>query len=330
MTYGQVTRRMYKCNKTGIQGDQDANASKQQNPCVQMSSTIRKRKAAHMDDNEALAVPAAMKRKVKVIDKTNCQAGMTITKKNGVWTITRLILEHNHQLMAPALAKLLRSHRYFSSQEKAIIRALIEINIPNRKILAFLSFLRGGMKNTNLVKTDISNYRTRVMRECGENDITQVVTFLKQQQAEDPLFFFTFDAGEDTKVRNIFWAYGRSSVSYEQYGDVISFDTTYQTYRYNLKFAPFVGIDGHGDNLLFAGAVLSDETIETFRWLFRTFRTCIGGKAPTSIITDKDPAMKAAIALVFPEAIHRNCLFHIVTKAEMLMGAALTKNPDFA
>jgi len=39
-----------------------------------------------------------------------------------------------------------------------------------------------------------------------------------------------------------------------------------------LKFAPFVGINGHGDNLLFAGAVLSDETIPTFRWLFSTFR----------------------------------------------------------
>ena len=150
--------------------------------------------------------------------------------------------------------------------------------MPNRKILAFLSFLRGGMKNTNLVKTDISNYRLRVMRECGENDISQVVKFLKQKQAEDPMFFFSFDAGEDSKVRNIFWSYGTSRKCYEHYGDVISFDTTYETNRYNLEFAPFVGINGHGDNLLFAGAILSDETIPTFRWLFSTFLTCMGEK----------------------------------------------------
>jgi hypothetical protein len=53
-----------------------------------------------------------------------------------------------------------------------MIRTFININVPNRKILAFLSFLRGGMEFTNIVKTNISNYRTRVMREAGQNDIT--------------------------------------------------------------------------------------------------------------------------------------------------------------
>ena len=103
----------------------------------------------------------------------------------------------------------------------------------------------------------------------------------------NPLFFFSFDADEENKVRNIFWSYGKSRIAYEHYGDVISFDTTYETNRYNLKFAPFVGINGHGDNLLFAGTVLSDETTETFIWLFNTFRICMRGKAPKSIITDQ-------------------------------------------
>jgi hypothetical protein len=144
-----------------------------------------------------------------------------------------------------------------------MIRTFISVNVPNRKILAFLSHLRGGMQFTNLVKTDISNYRTRMLRECRESDISQVIQFLRMKQTEDPLF--AFDVGEDNKVRNLFWAYGNSRASYEEYGDVISFDTTYATNRYNLKFAPFVGINGHNDNMLFARAVLSDETIQTFR-----------------------------------------------------------------
>ena len=146
----------------------------------------------------------------------------------------------------------------------------------------------------------------------------------------NPLFFFSFDADEENKVRNIFWSYGKSRIAYEHYGDVISFDTTYETNRYNLKFAPFVGINGHGDNLLFAGAVLSDETTDTFRWLFNTFRICMGGKAPKAIITDQDAAMKAAIELEYPETIHRNCLFHIVSKAEIYCGPAFNKIKGFA
>jgi len=87
-----------------------------------------------------------------------------------------------------------------------MIRTFTNVNVPNRKILAFISFLRGGMQFTNLIKKDISNYRTRVMREGGQNDITQVVKFLKEKHAEDPMFFFSFDADEDNKVRNIFWS----------------------------------------------------------------------------------------------------------------------------
>jgi len=142
--------------------------------------------------------------------------------------------------------------------------------------------------------------------------------------------FFSFDADEDNKVRNIFWSYGVSRSCYEEYGDVVRFDTTYQTNRYNLKFAPFVGINGHGDNLLFAGAVLSDETIQTFRWLFSTFRACMSGKAPISIVKDQDGAMRAAIEQEFPDATHMNCLFHIMSKAEILLGTSLSGNPKFA
>jgi len=333
-TLGEVTRRIFKCQRGGAtrvkEAQEEGQSSKQQKHGVQTSKASRKRKQVPGIVDEAPPVPAARKKRCDVVDKTNCQAEMVITKRGDQWVVTRLNLEHNHNLLAPALSKLLRSHRYLTDQEKAMIRTFTNVNVPNRKILAFISFLRGGMQFTNLTKKDVSNYRTRVLRESGQNDITQVISFLRKKQAEDPMFFFSFDADEENKVRNIFWAYGASRCCYQEYGDVISFDTTYQTNRYNLKFAPFVGINGHGDNLLFAGAVLSDETIPTFRWLFSTFRACMGGKAPVSIITDQDAAMRAAIELEFPDAIHRNCLFHIVSKAEILLGPALSGNEKFA
>ncbi|XP_066384589.1 protein FAR1-RELATED SEQUENCE 5-like [Miscanthus floridulus] len=327
---GQVTRMTFKCQRREIDKQEENKASGQQRPGVQSSTASRKRKNNNINTDEAAPTPAARKKRCNVIDKTNCPAEMIITLKNKVWVVSRLNLEHNHNLLSPELSKLLRSHRHFTEQEKAMIRTFVSVNVPNRKILAFLSYLRGGMQFTNLVKTDISNYRTRMLRECGESDISQVIQFLRMKQTEDPLFFFAFDAGEDNKVRNLFWAYGNSRASYEEYGDVISFDTTYATNRYNLKFAPFVGINGHGNNMLFAGAVLSDETIPTFRWLFRTFLVCMGGKAPKSIITDQDATMRSAIGLEFKDTVHRNCLFHIVSKAEIFLGTALSKNEDFA
>ena len=54
------------------------------------------------------------------------------------------------------------------------------------------------------------------------------------------------------------------------------------------------------------------------------------GKAPKSMITDQDAAMKAAIELEYPETIHRNCLFHIVSKAEVYCEPAFDKIKGFA
>ena len=63
----------------------------------------------------------------------------------------------------------------------------------------------------------------------------------------------------------------------------------------NLPFAPFVGVIGHGHTCLFGCAFICDETIETFKWVFKAFIEAMGGKHPATIITDQDAAMKSAI-----------------------------------
>jgi len=82
---------------------------------------------------------------------------------------------------------------------------------------------------------------------------------------------------------------------YADYGECVNFDTTYMTNRYNLPFAPFVGITGHGQSCLFGCTILHDETVETFKWVFETFLEAMGGKHPKTIITDWDKAMKSVI-----------------------------------
>ncbi|KAL6660688.1 hypothetical protein ACP70R_001723 [Stipagrostis hirtigluma subsp. patula] len=56
----------------------------------------------------------------------------------------------------------------------------------------------------------------------------------------------------------------------------------------------------------------------------------MGGKSPISIITDQDAAMRAAIKREFPDAVHRNCLFHIMTKAEQKGGNSFARDKELA
>lgn len=143
----------------------------------------------------------------------------------------------------------------------------------------------------------------------------QVVSFFEQKKLEDPLFFYSFKTDLERNVMHIFLSDRTGRSNYDLYGDIPSFNTTYKTNKYDLRFAPFVGINGHGDNCLFACGLIQDEKRETFEWLFNTFLKCMGGKAPKSIITDQDVAMKNVVPKCFPNYNHRNCWFHILTKA---------------
>ncbi|WVZ88050.1 hypothetical protein U9M48_034607 [Paspalum notatum var. saurae] len=266
------------------------------------------------------------KRNTNVHIKTDCKVVMVIKEKQNMWVIARLDLDHNHELVPDDSTQLFSGHKYMTYMEKGVIRTLNHNNILTRKMIAILSYLRGSMTALPYKKKDVSNYRTKINRELTGNDMTQVLRFFQDKQKEDPSFFYKFEIGEDKKVKHMFWADAASIKYYEQYGDCVSFDTTYMTNKYNLPFAPFVGITGHGHTCLFACAFISDETAETFKWIFTTFLEAMGGKHPQTIITDQDKAMRSAIQQVFPDTVHRNCFFHIKSKCYQKNGNCFAKN----
>jgi len=67
--------------------------------------------------------------------------------------------------------------------------------------------------------------------------------------------------------------------------------------------------------IVFCSAIVCDETEETYVWLLEQFLTTMGGKSPTSVITDGDLSMKKAIGRVFPKCHHRLCAWHLIRNA---------------
>jgi hypothetical protein len=86
----------------------------------------------------------------------------------------------------------------------------------------------------------------------------------------DPSFFFEYEVNDGHLVR-VFWADTTSRKNYVHFGDVLSFDTTYSTNQYDLKFAPFTGVNHHMQSIFFVLPFLADEKIESYVWLFETF-----------------------------------------------------------
>ena len=64
---------------------------------------------------------------------------------------------------------------------------------------------------------------------------------------------------------NVFQADARSKATIMGFSDVVSFDTTYLTNKYDMQFAPFVGVNHHGQSIVLGCGLLSLE--DTFMWL---------------------------------------------------------------
>ncbi|RYQ88301.1 hypothetical protein Ahy_B09g095574 isoform M [Arachis hypogaea] len=87
-------------------------------------------------------------------------------------------------------------------------------------------------------------------------------------------FFFELQLEEDQSIKLAFWADARSRAAFEYFGDVISFDTTYNTNRLR----------------------------------------CMGGNAPKGFLTDQCASMKRALEACMPTTVHRWCIWHIMKK----------------
>jgi hypothetical protein len=68
---------------------------------------------------------------------------------------------------------------------------------------------------------------------------------------------------------------------------VINFDTTHKTNLYDKPLAIFVGASHHLQNTIFGCALLGDETQDTFEWVFRAFKKCMGTNRTRCILTSK-------------------------------------------
>jgi len=105
----------------------------------------------------------------------------------------------------------------------------------------------GGYENLSFVQKDCRNYIDKVRRlRLGEGDTVAIQTYFSKMQAQCPEFFFSVDLDDECRLKNVFWADNRCRQAYKEFGDVVTFDTTYLTNKYDMPFAPFVGVNHHG------------------------------------------------------------------------------------
>jgi FAR1 DNA-binding domain/MULE transposase domain len=229
----------------------------------------------------------------QVSDKRyNCKAAIQVRlHKDGIWRVTVFHKEHNHQLVpsTPSKKRNLRSHKFISPKSKIEIRLLSEQNIGASQIREYLATKKGGKKHLYFGKKDVSNELTRENNKLVGVDVDSMLNYFLKKKESDPDFFFAIEPDEDNAAKNIFWVDGRSRRAYQEFGDVVTFDTTYNTNKYSMPLAPFLGANHHRHTIFFGCALIRDEKKMTFVWLLQIWLKAMGGSHPKAIITDQDP-----------------------------------------
>ncbi|XP_058217378.1 protein FAR1-RELATED SEQUENCE 5-like [Rhododendron vialii] len=201
------------------------------------------------------------------------------------------------------------------------MQQLGDANVPPFQQMSILELQSGGLQNVGFTKKDLYNDRRDKKKLVNGHDGNMMHEYLQSEKEKNPGFAFTFETDDEQMVTHYFLADATCRKSYKYFGDVVVFDSTYDTNKYSLIFAPIVGVNHHEQTMLFRCAFLSDETCESFEWFFKEWLKAMLRGPPKMIITDQDPAMAKAIASTLSNTYHRLCIWHIVNKFFQKLGA---------
>ncbi|KAL9681833.1 hypothetical protein QQ045_013622 [Rhodiola kirilowii] len=171
---------------------------------------------------------------------TGCQFKVNASAcPDGLWKLTRVLLEHNHPCN-PANSKFMKNYKYISAKNKKTV-------LENDMAVKY-----GGHDNVPFDERDCRNLISKNRRlRLQQGDFEAMRRHFCEMISSNSNFFYMYDTDKNGTLKNVIWADGRSRAAYKDFGDVVSFDTTYVSNRYKMPFAPFIGVNNHGQSILF-------------------------------------------------------------------------------
>ena len=130
----------------------------------------------------------------------------------------------------------------------------------------------GGYDKVGYTSRDLYNFYHLYKQEIiVAGDAQTIISHLMERQNRDSDFFFKYMTDGEGHLQGMFWCDTQCLLDYEVFGDVVVFDSTYKTNRYNMSLVPFVGVNHHYRTVIFGCGIISHENIESYVWLLKIF-----------------------------------------------------------
>ncbi|GBB94191.1 hypothetical protein RclHR1_23080002 [Rhizophagus clarus] len=186
--------------------------------------------------------------------------------------------------------------------------------IQGRMDSAFIyPLLKHDYPDQPIYKKDLYNavYQFCQKNNPGDTDASQMLELLIKWKDFDPLWIVKLRLDPiSKKLKSLLWMSPTQRELYNKYNDITIIDTTYNTNRFQMMLCIMAVIDNNYKSRIVAFAIIDDETLNTYQWLFDAILTETG-ISPKVIFTDSDPSMIQSIKEIYPDTKHLLCIFHI-------------------
>ncbi|XP_031124283.1 protein FAR1-RELATED SEQUENCE 5-like [Ipomoea triloba] len=264
------------------------------------------------------ASSSSITKRRRVLNRTGCKARIVFKFIGSLgYGVKKFEERHNHCMSSILAKQFLKINRNIDVGHQKFIANCARANIGPTKSFNLYKEMVSDFSNVGATNVDFKNFNRDIRAYIiGANGQMIVNNFFKKKEVCEA-FYFVYDIDEDEHLCKLFWADPISRKNFGCFGDVVSFDGTYQTNRYDMIFTPFTRIDNHKKSITFAVGLLTKEDIASYIWLFEHFKKAMGAE-PKVIVTDQDPTMRQAIPAVFNEARHRFCMWHTLCARKKL------------
>ncbi|KAL8507443.1 hypothetical protein ACS0TY_018113 [Phlomoides rotata] len=192
------------------------------------------------------------------ITRTGCKALIRVKLQgDGCYEIINHVKGHIHELTRPEWSHLHRSERQITDDKGNAIEDMISSGMKPTDSFRYMAHDAGCEDCIGHTLKDHMNYVNCLRMEAIEGgDANSMIEILYEQASQETDFFFRIRHDDMGRLCSVFWRDSMMREDYNVYGDVVCFDTTYRTNKYNLIYASFVGLNNHRKSIFFCLCLL--------------------------------------------------------------------------
>ncbi|XP_027174564.1 protein FAR-RED IMPAIRED RESPONSE 1-like [Coffea eugenioides] len=199
---------------------------------------------------------------------------------------------------SPESVSFMRSHRKVGKSDLQEAVVMQQIGIRTSHIMRLLAVQAGGYHNLGFHVTVMYNALNRQRQlAVGHGDSDSAIAFLS--------------VDGHGRLNRLLWADSVCRDDYGCFGDVLVFDSTYNTNQYKFPLVVLCGVNNYYSICIFACALIVREGDEGYDWVISTFLETMHGSKPLTVVTDGDKSMRKCIKNLILTAKHRLCSFHL-------------------